>query len=224
MNKTHCCSTTMDTELVLFICDSRGRGLDKLLRNCLCSSFILTYGGAGLYEAVHNAVSIIKNDKWTQIYLLAGLCSVTYKDPKLKTVSVRATDSDVSTEHYRMEVFQSLEFISSVIGENKLKCVVAPITGMDLSIYNKGQVVGLYDVQQSILNNSIIEINKLIVQVNEGNNIMTPWLCHIIHKRKRDKICHLYHKLASDGCHLTDEIRMAWAECLSDAVLKNSGN
>lgn len=200
-------------------------GLEKYFNNSLCFGFkVLVYSGAGLYDSVHRAVNIIRSEKWTQIYFLAGLCSLTYKDPKLRNVSIRTTATGISLERFRMELNQSLEFVSRIVGESNtnVKYVLTPITGIDLSLYNKGQTVGLAEVQQPILNNLIIETNKLIVQVNTVNDVNTPWVSRLIHKRNRDKICHLYHRLASDGCHLTDELRRAWADILSDAVLKNS--
>lgn len=213
----------MDAELILFICDSRGRGLDKFLRNSLSMNFkVLTYSGAGIYESVHRAANHIKSERWSQIYLLAGICSVTIKDPISKIVSLRIVDQAALLKQLEMEISHSIDFVSMIIEDKNVRCVVAPITGMDLRKYNQGQTAASSDTHQSILNDSIVEINKYIVSVNSANNIVTPWVSRYIHKRARNDICHHYHKLSNDGCHLTDELRMLWADALSVAVLNNN--
>lgn len=144
-----------DLERVLFICDSRGRGLDKFLRISL------------------NFIS----------------------------------------------------FINMIVEDQSPRCMVAPITGMDLLTYNKGQMAGTtysIDIQQNMLNELITEINKFIVYVNSANNVITPWVSRSVHKRNRNNMCHHYHKLAADGCHLTDDLRIEWADSLSVAILNNS--
>lgn len=213
-------------ESVLFACDSRGRGLDIFLRNSLCSNFrVLTYSGAGIYDAVHRAANTIKYEKWSQIYLLAGICSITIKDRVSKIVSLREENPVTSMCHLKLEVTHSLDFVSLLTGEHNVKCVMAPITGIDLRTYNKGLTisrVNSIDAQQVILNDLITEFNKYIVSVNKANNVVTPWVSRFVHKRTRDNMSHLYHNLAGDGCHLTDDLRGLWADALSTAVIGNA--
>lgn len=212
-----------DKELILFLADSRGFGLGDYLHKHLTASFtILPYSGATLTDSVHKSIHQLREVRWTQVYLLSGLCSITYKDASTKRVSLRQEDPAVAVQALKSEVLYCINTIRSTIDSAKIKCIVAPITGMDLKQYNNNISVAENDTQQTILNEIIIKANEFIVDINAGNCVPTPWTSRLVHKRNRGSFVHNYALLAKDGCHLSDRLRLHWASALSDAVTKNS--
>lgn len=113
------CSPTgiSDTEKILLIADSRGKGLADHLSNHLTASFtILPYSGAPLIDSVYMSLSHLRKKKWTQIYLLSGLCSITRKDGCSKTVSLRYENPVLAESNYRSEALQSIKLINANTG------------------------------------------------------------------------------------------------------------
>lgn len=213
----------LTVDKILFIADSRGRGLENHLADHLTDSFaVLPHGGATLTDSVKKSTEYLCNDDWTQAYLLAGLCSITYKDKISKIVSLRNVNPSTAVSSYRLEITECFDIIKASTKTVCPKIILAPITGMELGTYNK-RTANVHDIaQQPILNETVQKINQLICEVNSSNQVVTPWTARAVHKRSRRMLVHNYTLLSNDGCHLSDELRSYWASALSEAVLKNS--
>lgn len=163
----------------------------------------------------------LREKSWTQVYLLSGLCSITRKDSS-KTVSLRHESLAMAVQTLKSEILQCIDLINSNVVSPHLKCVIAPVTGMNLNQYNKNATDEETDIQQNLLNEIISQINEVIIDINTSNGVATPWTSRLVHKRNRKSFVHNYSLLSSDGCHLSDRLRAHWARALSDAIIKNS--
>lgn len=100
------------------------------------------------------------------------------------------------------------------------KIVFAPITGMDLSKFNKVDEGSMIE-PQTVLNEAITEINNLIISRNMKSACKTPWTHGIVHRYFRRKYHFSYKRLKEDGCHLTEEIRIFWGRKIVSAITAN---
>lgn len=101
LNNTHC------AERILFIADSRGRGLEGLLAHHLTNGFtVLSHGGATLHDSITKSSYQLQTMNWSQIYLLAGLCNLTHKNTNTKIVTLRYMDIDQAVCKYKEEILQ----------------------------------------------------------------------------------------------------------------------
>lgn len=208
---------------ILLLTDSRGFGLAKHLSNHLTASFtILPYSGASLSDSVNKSINRLRDTNWTQVYMLAGLCSITKKDAITKIVSLQYSDPHQAVSAFKLEMIHCCETIQANTSSTTTKCIVAPVTGMNLEQYNSRAANWRDPDQQSLLNETIMKINQQIIEFNTANQVFTPWTSRLTHKRNRNTIVHNYALLSSDGCHLSDRLRSHWADAISVAVSKNS--
>lgn len=56
-----------------------------------------------------------------------------------------------------------------------LKCIFAPISGINLSIYNGQNDSNVYMHHQLSLNDAIQSANNVIVEINGNRSLATPW-------------------------------------------------
>lgn len=162
---------------------------------------------------------LIRNNHWTQIYCLAGICDLTTKCTTSRIVSIRNYDSDHLVRVYcntLHEAHSKIMQLSPLV--HKPKCIFCPITGLNFSTYNRRQDHD--DVRnQETLNETVVKLNSEIVNFNIMHRNYTPWTNRTVHRRHRNSLTNNYDKLASNGCHLSPSIRQHWAHW---AVLKNS--
>lgn len=212
-------------EEILIIADSRGRRLDVFLSSILKVNFgVITCSGAGLIDSIIRAKNHMMNTHWSQIYYLAGICSLTNKDKVTKKVSSRYYDPLVAARCYNHTLVAAYDRITSYPASGNTKIIFAPITGMSLATYNRegsSSIQGTISAQD-YLNRSIVHINREIVKFNVARQVITPWLSRTVHRRHRRTNTNSYHRLSPDGCHLSDEIYSYWAHALKKAVLINA--
>lgn len=205
----------------ILICDSRGKSLDEeLIEQSNISLKILVYSGAKLYQAVKLAVPVIKEDQPDQVYILAGINNLTRKDKRTRIVSVASTELYKTTQQFQDEMNFCYALLKKTL-HLKVKIVFAPITGMSLHQYNKVDSARS-QIEQEILDKSVIEVNKIIIAFNVNRNCKTPWTHSIIHRHFRGKYHFSYNRLSEDGCHLTSEIRLFWLRKIISAIMANA--
>lgn len=95
---------------------------------------------------------------------------------------------------------------------------------MSLNAYNRIDDSDYQREDQIQLNNTIKMVNRTIIKFNENNAVATPWMTRLIHRRHRNTHMNSYHRLQTDGCHLSPEIRLAWAKALKHAIVNNMVN
>ena len=212
---------------VVILADSRGRGLETLLCDFPRHSIsVLVFPGAGLHRLKEYAVSYFERHQADQLYILAGICDITICDKKTKITTLRSTDSHTTLQNFDILAKSLLACIEDICPS--LKIVLCPIIGIDLLRYNHQQgcspsLSGNVHPPQKLLNDVVVEINRLVTSINERNRVVTPWLAREVHHRCKGRYRHYYQKLA-DGCHLTDDLRVTWSQVLIEAVDKNCGS
>lgn len=212
---------------ILMIADSHGKNLDKFFVGLTPQRvYVITHPRADVLASVHRSHSLLQSRNWNQIYLLAGLRDLTMKNKTTKRVTVRESDLSESTKTYRDNLVSAVSFIRETFPHLKMaKCIAAPVTGMDIDRYN--MEMGLpsepLPLEQSLLDQLVILVNNEIAQCNHTNGLYTPWISRLVHHRnsKRNVYQTRYFKLAGDGCHLTDEVRIFWANALVETIAKN---
>lgn len=148
---------------IFLITDSRGFGLADHLSNHLTSSFTIPpHSGAAMLESVKKSLNHIYNEKWTQVYLLSGLCNIT----KSKIVSFRYDNPQLAMSSLRVEILQCIKMIQVNSTFRPPKCIVAPITGMDLDCYNNHASFTGNTTKQPLLNETVVGVNNLITELN----------------------------------------------------------
>lgn len=220
-------SNQLPGEEILIIADSRGRKLDLFMSSILkVDTGIVICSGAGLIDSILCAKRHITDLRWSQIYCLARICSLTIKDKITRKVSQRYYSPLAAANCYGLILAEARQIISNLLSHTSYdpKVIFTPITGMYLDIYNKSfpSPSGGTNHAQLQLNQTVAAVNRVIVRFNESHHVITPWLARIFHRRHRKSYTNKYHRLAYDGCHLSDEIYSSWARALQKAVMINT--
>lgn len=206
--------------MVLVICDSRGKRLQNQFKNMDYNIMVKSFSGATLYRSTKLAETDVRNLQPDQVYLLAGINSITHLDKRTREVSLISMDKSKIIQQYIDEMNFSFAHLKRITKE-ETKIIFAPITGMDLAKYNKVDARLLLE-SQNILNEAIIGINNLIISRNTTYDCKTPWIHGIVHRYFRKKYHFQYDRLDVDGCHLTDQIRNFWGLKIASAISANS--
>lgn len=166
---------------ILIIADSRGHRLDLHLSEILkCNFRLVTCRGADLLNSVLRSKYHVKDESWTQVYCIAGICGLTHKDKISRRVILRSLDPESAAIAYKNHLLQSETILRSLLLNENCKIIFGPVTGMNLCTYNRSMDTAHRRNLQCILNSSIKLVNKEIMNVNELNAVSTPWLCHHI--------------------------------------------
>lgn len=209
---------------ILIIADSRGRRLghelDRAFEN-VDHKFIwrsgLTFRGIADF-----ATDTVLSYKPHMIYILVGICDVTYltsRDPW--TVALRHPTIQSTVSHYMYGIdraHQDLYSLHNLVG-HKMMIIFPTLTGMDIGRYN-AYPQGLISPQQVTLNRPVIRINRHITAMNRSMSIYTPFLATPVHPRCRRRYRFAYARLV-DGCHPSDHLCFIWANKLFDNALRN---
>lgn len=208
---------------ILILADSRGRNLSDELHNILgCRFTVLFYPGAGILDSVTRAKHRIIREHWSQIYCLAGICDLTVKDANTKLVAFKYPSAEAALAQYQLNMIQAYDTIHNLFPTGATpRCIFAPVTGMDLSRYNKRVEHPLDAQNQLLLNEAVSLINTEVTKTNIAHGLSTPWTSRIIHRRNRKSFTNYYHKLAPDGCHLSLLVVNHWADMLHESILNN---
>lgn len=173
---------------ILILADSRGRHLKQELSSILdCDFTVRYYPGAGINDCVSKSHDILHSKAWTQVYCLAGICDLTMKDPNARLLSLRYHDSLLAMTSYLNILksgFETIAGTSSMVV--KPKCIFAPLTGINLSAYNKRESHHDDVINQTILNDTISQINSEIILFNTDHGFFTPWTSRIVHRQSRN--------------------------------------
>lgn len=209
--------------MIVIITDSRGAGLEEEIEKIHSNGNnvrVLVYPGKGIIRAVKEAESLLNWWCPQQIYVMNGICDITYRDRSTKLVSLHELEVERAVESYVQSLDTVTHFVKILLDGHRYKLIFSEQIGMNLATYNGT----LYPHQhQGILNETIERINAEIVIWNRNHEVITPWVARIIHRNmKNGKKTHKYQKLAPDGLHLSEEVRAHWAYELAQAICKNT--
>ena len=101
--------------------------------------------------------------------------------------------------------------------------VLGQLTGIDLNTFNKGKTD--YDELQTIINEGMWHVNRVICSINEENQLIPPWWFSDIHTydNKSGSYLNKFVKF-HDGLHPDDLLLMRWAEAIVKSMTKNLQN
>lgn len=202
---------------VFIIADSRGR----LLKAELDSYFNdITYqiywkNGLKLTETFDLVAPIIRNIKPKLIYLINGICDVTYiRTREPWAVAMRQPDVDLTVYNYMSAVDLTHSQLFSMSGELGFKPIIlfSTLTGIDITAYNK-YPEDLVSPEQRILDRAVQIINRNLIRLHKSMFLYPPILASAVHMRCRKRYRMAKSKL-TDGCHPTRELANTWARRL----------
>ena len=189
---------------ILIVSDSRG----KLLKPMLTPppGYTIDFeakGGATLNEAKNIVARKLANSKYTCVYILAGICSVTNKDEGL--ISLPFDTHEDLVDGITREINNILTELDD---SHTTPIVLCTFPGVDLIRANNKAATG-HHPQQDLLNSAMIDIADYTADLNLTRGFSTPMLSAAVHRchgKKRDgtkKYKHHYCRL-DDGVHPTD--------------------
>ena len=190
---------------------------------------VLTIRGARFELAAIRALPVVAKLKPARIILLAGVCDLTFRDRRTKITELRHSTVKANVDQVLSAAKAAWDVLTAV-GTHVV--VFATVTGIELNDYNDPQrkfmdaatykkynLTKAHHPRQALLNSSILEINRQLVQLNKANSVPTVWLAGIVHSRFKKAIHHYYIRLF-DGCHPDNRTKAAWAELLVKYIRK----
>lgn len=206
--------------------DSRGRDVDFTTNNTI----LWVKSGAKLKDLIGDAKQIVLREKGntciSQIYICGGINNMT---KKLKGPHYEEL---VYNDNFHLQsVVDDIISFSKFMAVHGIKIVFATIAPMNLLTWNtcrkqqhKTTILKCLDNYQSMqrqLQQSVIELNNKIVEINRENRVVTPFLEKpIVQCVSRGRRRYYYHRLV-DGLHATAETKHKWKNIISKTIEKN---
>lgn len=208
---------------VFIIADSRGR----LLKNELDKYFgdisnrLYWKSGLKLTETFDHIAPIVRNIRPKLIYLINGICDVTYiRTREPWTIAMRQPNVDNTVYNYMsaMDLAHSQLFSLHEQLGYKPMVLFSTLTGVDFTTYNN-YPEDLISPEQALLNRAVQVINRNIIRLHKSMSLYPPILASAVHMRCRKRYRMAKSKLV-DGCHPSLELANTWARRLHrNAVL-----
>ena len=149
----------------------------------------------------------LKRCPFDVVYIAGGACDITRKDSHSKRISYVWGDGDDLKVHLLGVLKEADERIRKYFPASKV--VFCSLVGSELS-----RIVNAYAVsveQQLQMNRAIWEFNTNIFRINSERGTFAPSLHSQVHRMCKGKERNYYHHL-HDGIHLTEELKIKWAE------------
>ena len=216
--------------LTLIIADSRGAGIQDLLRedDNIGRTLVCSHPGAGYRTAISKSISTIISKDPELIIVMAGICDVTSRNPQSKATSlIHHTEREI-TEHVMTAAYEANNTIKAI---SRAKVSFATVTGIDLSDYNNVTRRHMSHQEyedycatnkrahpdQELLDTAILTINRKIIELNIKNNSPTTWTASAVHSYFKNSHHHYYRRLR-DGCHAHPRTARDWAKFIIKTI------
>lgn len=209
------------TRIALIIADSRGGGLQPLIRDMDIGFevHVLVHPGAGLELAVLRSISAIHNLHPDIVLMLAGICDLTWKHRLTKMIALRYMQPSDNITQVMNAIKASYDLLRA---NGDFIISYATLTGVDLSDCNHRPRANMSDTDylaycatktphpsQWVLDETILAVNKQIVKFNKNNGTKTAWIAGLVHTYSNKTYHHHYRRLR-DGCHPNHKTTHAW--------------
>lgn len=212
------------------ICDSRGSGLQQLLKlnQEIGDAKIIQFKGAGSQRATRLALPVIAHSKPDLVILMTGICDLTTRNHSTKITSVK----DLGQHELMENVISEIKIAVGLLNQCGCSNIsVATVTGINLIDYNNPERKRMdpsqyetyrrhckpLDDKQEIIDTTILLINKAIVSINRKNKSPTTWTANAVHAYFK-KAYHHYYKHLQDGCHATTRTKQYWANQIARTI------
>lgn len=209
---------------ILIIADSRGRRLGHELDRVFeyVDFRFIWKGGLSLRGVTDFAADTILEFKPHMIYLLVGICDITYlisRNPP--TVALRHPTTQATVNYYMHSIDRAHQGIYSLHHQvgHPVMIIFPTLTGLDIRRYN-AYPRNLHSPQQITLNQAVLNINRHVTAMNRSMGIFTPFLATPVHPRCRHRYRFVYTRLV-DACHPSDHLCAIWANKLFSNALRN---
>ena len=202
---------------ILVATDSRGRLVKPHLQDRLPKCYDLYFQYKSGYQIIDLAKFITQfftPNEVDLILLAVGVCDLTVALPTPHITRQSVTGMvDMLAEKYQ-EAYRILHKHSP-----GTHVIISPLIGVDFARYYR---VPYDEDTQSVINESIIQINQIIGKWNQERDVLWPWMATMIHDFRKTHWVHRYDLLHQDGCHLTafhaEEIAKQMAKCLKKNI------
>ena len=74
---------------------------------------------------------------------------------------------------------------------------------------------------QVLMKKAILAINQYITEVNESNQMVTPYLANTVIEYRGEKIARVHYKTLKDGVHPNDKLVPKWAKRMQHVINVN---
>ena len=123
-----------------------------------------------------------------------------------------------------------LDNIMQVLSSIQCKVIFIPITTMNIEKWNTHRLYvkktkmllmkSEYPIMQSALNVTIHDINKHMTELNNSQNLATPFIQSYVHKSTGNKIRYAFAKL-EDGVHPSQNLIKSWIIKIAKTMSEN---
>lgn len=174
--------------------------------------------------AVLKSLNYIKASPPHLVIMLTGICDLTWKNRLTKQVGIRHRTITANSSQVLQAVRAAHDLL---VAQGVRQISFATVTGADLSDCNHPPRGSMSQEQyikycntskiihpdQTLLNESILHINKQIVIFNRSNSSNTVWVSGLVHSYYKKKYHHCYLRLA-DGIHPDPKTQISWVSQL----------
>ena len=207
----------------VIITDSRGFRLQESILSANVNNIpvgitVQKHNGAGLRRLAQEAIDYSRNFPDHIVYVSGGICDFTIKN----RVTGEITFDYKSQLDLTASIVKLLDEIDYLMHSNRPYCkfVICPLVGVDVSRYIPF-IAATTPNLQNIFTGSTLDVNDHILHINQDRGYRMPYLATRVHTWRNHHYHHYYERLASDGIHLTDDIRHHWASALIKAIEMN---
>lgn len=209
----------------MILCDSRGAGLANRLhamgmRNDRVR--VKVFKGTTYGRALNLAEEEIVQFQPDIIMFLVGICHITSRCPRSRICRFAHGSVPEAVKVVEDQLYQVVQCAKKLIPGAKL--VFAPIVGVDLDKYNRGENAEQDSLTQGMLNHCVLRVNDIIVKLNRSQGSSPPWVDSTIHRKRgmNSMVKFRYDRLV-DGCHLDDATKDYWAHSIARSITFNMG-
>ena len=224
-----------DLRKVIFVTDSRGRGLREFIKEdkfLLSPSEVIVTPGA----TINTLQEIIRqyDDGTALIIVAAGICNLTqkfYKKGKPKVTYHRIAGVHEGDDSFNLSVLKDqIRALKAAYRERIIIATIPPGGLVNYSTYIDPEVSTQEQLalsgQQLTLEEDIIKVNEFIFELNTSDNLPTIRLDKSLAvtsvKKSSIKWKYKYNKLL-DGFHPKDPLKKTWFKLLANAAAKHLG-
>ena len=219
----------------LFLCSSRGGGLQQRIDPSTNSHWIVRPGGK-IVPLAHKGRNLLRSHptpKEVTITFIAGIPDISEKinnRAKQYTETVYRENLDITIARFNEQISQAIYILKTVTSDIAFS-TIAPI---DLQIWNRTQLKkrkttyllyeNEYEFMTDHLKETIITINSIIKETNKENNMFTPYLDSAVQKYYKEGQYRYFLNRLHDGVHGGEGVKIIWARLLTKFIKKSSTN
>ena len=209
----------------VIITDSRGKSLQDLMwpanakRHSLQVSMLIhKIKGARLRTLADAAISFVGDFPTYNVYIVGGVCDITWKHPITKEIRFLHKDQEALTSHI-ISIIDEIDKRMHGCCPNT-KFIICPLVGVNVSAYIP-HIADKTPGLQDIITGAVTDINQHILVVNKRRQYRMPHLSTPVHTWRHGRFYHHLEQLATDGIHLSDGLKKIWADQLVKAIEQN---